>query len=88
MSTPHESEARRALNRFLRALEKAERELESLEDALREAEGSEFPAAGYESAAESLRGVRDFAQDEGRRLQRKILSQGGIEPGRLKRFRS
>ncbi len=38
-----ESEARKALNRFRRAIEKAETELRSLEGALRHAEQTDFP---------------------------------------------
>ena len=80
-----ESEARKALNRFRRAIEKAEKELQSLEDALRHAEEADFPAASYEAAVTSLRAVINFADEEGERLREKILYAGGLEPGRVRR---
>lgn len=80
-----ESEARKALNRFRRAIEKAEKELQSLEDALRHAEEADFPADPYEAAVTSLRAVINFADEEGERLREKILYAGGLEPGRVRR---
>ena len=78
-----ESEARKALNRFRRAIEKSEKEL--LEDALRHAEEADFPAASYEAAVTSLRAVINFADEEGERLREKILYAGGLEPGRVRK---
>jgi hypothetical protein len=43
MTDSAESEARKALNRLRRAVEKAARELEALVGALRHAEGEDFP---------------------------------------------
>ena len=80
-----ESEARKALNRFRRVIEKAEKELQSLEDALRHAEEADFPADSYEAAVTSLRAVINFADEEGERLREKILYAGGLEPGRVRR---
>lgn len=80
-----ESEARKALNRLVRALEKAERELESLEGALRTAEGADFPLEAYRETRDALRRALDFAEEEGVRLQEKILHAGGLEPGRVRR---
>jgi hypothetical protein len=80
-----ESEARKALNRLLRAVEKSRRELESLEGALRHAEGEDFPHALYDEIGAQLDAVTTFVNDEGRRLQSKILQAGGIEPGRIRR---
>lgn len=80
-----ESEARKALNRLRRAVEKAERELGALEGALRHAEGSDFPAETYEELRQIVRRVLDFTEDEGTRLQEKLLHAGGLEPGRVKR---
>lgn len=80
-----ESEARKALNRLRRAAEKAERELDELRGALRHAEGRDFPSDEYERAAEALRAVLDFTEEEAARLQEKILHAGGLEPGRVRR---
>lgn len=88
MSTSAESEARRALNRLLRGVEKTQRELSSLEGALRHAEGDDFPADAYAEISALFDQVRDFAHEEGRRLQRKVLMAGGIEPGRIRRSSS
>jgi hypothetical protein len=83
--TSAESEARKSLNRLRRAAEKAQRELDALEGALRNAEGSYFPHETYDGVAESLKQVLDFTDEEGTRLQEKILHAGGLEPGRVKR---
>ena len=83
--TSAESEARKSLNRLRRAAERARRELDALEGALRDAEGSDFPLGTYEEVAESLKHVLDFTDEEGARLQAKILHAAGLEPGRVKR---
>lgn len=80
-----ESEARKALARLGRAVEKAERELEALEGALKTAEGSDFPADRYAAVHGALSRVLDFTDEEGQRLQEKILHAGGLEPGRVRR---
>lgn len=80
-----ESEARKALNRLGRAAEKAERELDTLEGALKTAEGADFPAEEYAAVRSALRRVLDFTDEEGQRLQEKILHAGGLEPGRIRR---
>jgi len=80
-----ESEARKALNRLRRAVEKAERELEALMGALRHAEGADFPADRYEEIARALASALDFTDEEGERLREKILHAGGLEPGRVRR---
>ncbi|HSG07267.1 MAG TPA: hypothetical protein VLA36_02850 [Longimicrobiales bacterium] len=85
MSTSAESEARKALNRLSRAAEKAERELETLEGALKHAEGGDFPAEEYAQVRGALRHILNFADEEGQRLQEKILHAGGLEPGRVRR---
>lgn len=83
--TSAESEARKALNRLARAAEKAERELEALDGSLRSAEGSDFPGERYEEVRDALRRVLEFTEEEGQRLQEKILHAGGLEPGRVRR---
>ena len=83
--TSAEGEARRALGRLARALEKARREMVSLEGALRHAEGSDFPIEEYGTVNDALASVERFVEEEGERLQRKILEQGGLEPGRIRR---
>jgi len=80
-----ESEARKALNRLRRAAEKAEKELASLRGALRHAEGSDFSIETYDLIDAAVRQVLDFTDDEGARLQEKILHAGGLEPGRSRR---
>ncbi|MEM7417949.1 MAG: hypothetical protein AAF389_20845 [Gemmatimonadota bacterium] len=80
-----ESEARKALNRLRRAVEKAERELGELSGALKHAEGDDFPSEEYDRVADALASVSDFCDEEGRRLQEKILHAGGLEPGRTRR---
>lgn len=80
-----EREARRALARLQRALEKTKRELRSLRGALETAEGDDFPAGEYAAVDDLLTRAGEFADTEGRRLQAKILTAGGVEPGRVRR---
>jgi len=80
-----EREGRRALNRLRRAVEKGMRELEALEGALRHAEGEDFPLSEYRAARERLERILDFLEEEGQRLDAKILQTGGLEPGRVRR---
>ena len=80
-----EKEARKALHRLRRALEKSGRELDALERAIRRAEGDEFPAEEYEALRRRLALDLDFLEEEGRRLEAKILETGGLEPGRIRR---
>ncbi len=82
---PTASEARKALNRLRRAVEKSARELDALAAAIRRAEGTDFPRAEYDAARERLGLVIDFADEEGRRLRDKVLAAGGLEPGRVRR---
>ncbi len=84
METP-EKEARKALHRLRRAIEKAQREMDSLEGAIRHAEGEDFPAPAYEEAGSRLLMVLDFLDEEAQRLEEKILQAGGLEPGRVRR---
>jgi Cdc6-like AAA superfamily ATPase len=79
------SEARRALNRLRRALEKADRELKALSGALVHAEGDDFPGERYGEVREALRLALDFTEEEEVRLREKILHAGGLEPGRVRR---
>lgn len=88
MSGEAEREARRALNRLRRALEKSRRELEAVQGAIRHAEGSDFPAAAYDEAEDRIGRLVTFVEEEGRRLQQKILQTGGLEPGRTRRSSS
>lgn len=85
MSGSTESEARKALARFSRALEKASRELDGLEGALRTAEGGDFPADVYRGVRTRMEEALRFAEEEGQRLQEKVLTAGGLEPGRVRR---
>jgi hypothetical protein len=78
-------EARRALTRLRRALEKAEAELDAVAGALRHAEAEDFPGAEFDDAQEHVRLVMQFIDDQEQRLQEKILHAGGIEPGRVRR---
>ena len=83
-----ESEARKALNRLRRALEKGRRELDGLAGAIRHAEGDDFPEEQYRQADARIDALIEFADEEGRRLQAKVLRAGGLEPGRVRRSSS
>ena len=83
-----ESEARKALNRLRRSVEKSLREMDALEGSLRHAEGDEFPAAAYDDLRARLDVALDFVDEEARRLQQKVLHSGGLEPGRVRRSSS
>lgn len=78
-------EARRALTRLRRALEKADAELAAVEGALKHAESADFPRAEFAAAAQRLDHVVQFVDEQEQRLQEKILHAGGIEPGRVRR---
>ena len=80
-----EKEGRKALTRLRRALEKGLRELDAVEGALRNAEGQDFPSGEYEGVRGRLAEAIDFLEEEGRRLEAKILETGGLEPGRVRR---
>lgn len=80
-----EKEARRALARLKRSIEKCRREMGSLRGALQHAEAEDFPEDEYSEAESQLNHVAEWADREGGRLQAKILSAGGLEPGRVRR---
>ena len=79
------SEARRALNRLQRAVEKTARELEAVEGALRHAEGADFPADAFAEAGSHLDACIGFVEEQQQRLEEKMLHAGGLEPGRVRR---
>ncbi len=83
-----EAEARRAVNRLRRAVEKTLREIDALEGAVRNAEGEDFPAGEYGEARAQLKAVSDFLDEEMLRLRAKILESGGLESGRVRRSSS
>jgi Cdc6-like AAA superfamily ATPase len=85
MSDSAVGEARRALARLRRAVEKADRELEGVAGALRHAEGSEFPEEAFDDGAAHVRAVLDFIDEQSERLAEKVLHAGGLEPGRVRR---
>jgi hypothetical protein len=85
MSESVEREARRALQRLRRSLEKAEHELAAVRGALQHAESDDFPTGAFEEAADRLRALGDFVDEQAERLEEKILHAGGIEPGRVRR---
>lgn len=78
-------EARRALTRLRRAVEKARSELGAVDGALRHAEGEDFPESEFGQADEWLARVEQFVDEQEQRLQDKILHAGGLEPGRIRR---
>lgn len=80
-----EGEARNALNRLRRAVEKGERELRAVEGALRHVEGGDFPADDFQGAREALERVMTFVDEQAQRLEDKMLQAGGLEPGRVRR---
>jgi hypothetical protein len=59
--------------------------MEALQGALRHAEGPDFPIEEYDTVNDALASLERFVEEEGERLQRKILEQGGLEPGRVRR---
>ena len=83
--TTVQSEARQALNRLRRALEKTRRELGALKGAIRHAEGGDFPDDAYREADLRVSLLLEFTDEEALRLQEKILEAGGLEPGRVRR---
>jgi len=85
MQESAEKEARRALVRLRRALEKSKRELGALAGAIRRAEGEDFPSEAYDDAQARMDRILDFLDEEGYRLEAKILQAGGLEPGRIRR---
>ncbi len=85
MSGSAESDAKRALGRLRRAIEKAQRELESVDNALRQAEGSDFPRQAFDDARANMTQVDTFVDEQEERLADKILHAGGLEPGRVRR---
>ncbi len=80
-----ESESRKALNRLRRALEKSRREVEALHGTLCHVEGGDFPDADYEDVRVRLAEVEESVDRECARLQDKVLTYGGLEPGRVRR---
>jgi len=80
-----ESEARKALNRLRRSLERSQRELETLAGSIRHAQGDDFPGSAYASAEVHIRELLTFVDEESQRLQDQILQSGGLEPGRIRR---
>ncbi|MEX2529130.1 MAG: hypothetical protein WD960_00020 [Gemmatimonadota bacterium] len=86
--TTAESEARKALNRLRRAVEKGARELDALRGAIRHAEGDDFPASEYAEADAKMEALLAFVDGEAERLQEKVMRAGGLEPGRVRRSSS
>lgn len=80
-----EGEARRALSRLRRSVEKARRELGALRAALEEAEGGDFPSDKYEECDERLAATTGWIGEEEARLRAKTLRAGGLEPSTLRR---
>jgi hypothetical protein len=85
MSDAAASEARKALNRLRRTAEKAVHELDALERALARAESEDFPREAYAEVRRRVEAVLEFTDEEASRLQDKILHEGGLEPGRVRR---
>lgn len=80
-----ESEARKALTRLRRALEKVKHELNGVQGALRHAEGTDFPADDFAQAGSRVADLEQFVDEQTERLEDKMLHQGGLEPGRVRR---
>jgi hypothetical protein len=85
MSDSAEGYARKALNRLRHAAEKALKEMDELEGALARAEAEDFPREAYDGMRTRLEELIAFTEEEGARLQEKILRAGGLEPGRVRR---
>ena len=80
-----ESEARKALNRLRRALEKTTHELDAVRGALEQAEGPDFPHGDFDAAQSHLAAIEAFIDEQAERIEEKILASGGLEPGRIRR---
>ena len=80
-----EGEARRALSRLRRSVEKARRELRVVRGALEQAEGDDFPDDDYRECDEHLTAAAEWVGQEEARLRAKVLHAGGLEPGRVRR---
>ena len=80
-----ESEARKALNRLRRALEKTAHELGDVRGALESVEASDFPHAEFDAAQQHLDAIESFIDEQGERIEEKMLASGGLEPGRIRR---
>lgn len=80
-----ESEARKALNRLRRAVEKTTHELDAVRGALEHVEGSDFPHAEFDAASANLSAIESFIDEQAERIEEKMLSSGGLEPGRIRR---
>lgn len=80
-----ESEARRALQRLRRAVQKGLREAEQLAGALRHVEADDFPEDVHDRVRACLDEVLQLCDEESQRLQEKVLQAGGLEPGRVRR---
>ena len=84
MKTP-EAEARRALTRLRRALEKSRREIRGLRELLDQSEADGYPGDDYAEMDDHLAAVVDMVHREQARQQAKVLRAGGIGTGRLDR---
>lgn len=80
-----EGEARKALARLRRAVEKVDHELSAVEGALRHAEGNDFPADAFAEVQSKVADLTSFIDEQAERLEEKILHSGGLEPGRIRR---
>ena len=80
-----ESEARKALTRLRRALEKTTHELDDVRGALEHVEGTDFPHDDFEAAQAHLAAIESFIEEQAERIEEKMLSTGGLEPGRVRR---
>ena len=85
MAESAEKEARKALARLRRAVEKSSRELDALSGAIRHAEGDDYPEEEYDGMRDRMNEILEFLDEEGRRLEEKVLQAGGLEPGRVRR---
>jgi hypothetical protein len=80
-----ESEARKALNRLRRAVEKTVHELNDVRGALEQAEAGDFPHQEFDAAQQHLAAIESFIDEQAERIEEKMLASGGLEPGRIRR---
>jgi len=85
MNDTPEREARRALVRLRRSVEKAVTELAAVRGALEHVEGADFPTDAFADADQRLAAVDAFIDEQAERLEEKLLAAGGLEPGRVRR---
>lgn len=83
MAGRSEREARRALQRLRRAVEKAARELEEVTVLIADLEGAAVTREVFKGAAQHLAAVEEFIDEQAEALEARLLEAGGLDPNAL-----